>query len=428
MDFIIGIILLISYFLLIRFAAKGGNLMIGFFVMAIIWVFFSIVGGQLTWEAAMLDVFQGGPESWGATAVIVIFGSWFGRILIETEIASSLIKKTVELSGENPLFTTVLLCVVTTLIFTSTFGAGAVVAIGIIVLPILMSLGVPKPLAVTAYLMSVGSGMYVNIVLFKQMQGIFTEYLYDWNYLRFGFTAAGVQTLMVIFMLFFGLRKRKTYNLAAVVSAVPKEKEVPVYALITPVIPVVLAIFFGWQPIPAFIVASLYALAVCGKLPNYKEGTRLITRTFYDGVVDVASLLGFLFILPMFNRASGIAAPFFQAVIGDFVPTSTLVLCIAFAVMIPFGLFRGPLTIFGAGSATVGILQGMGIFPVSLLFPLIYIPTIAMNLSTCPTQSWNLWALNYTKVGAKEFMRTGVAWGWAAGAINVVICYLMFGR
>lgn len=395
--------------------------------MAIVWVFFSIIGGRLTWDDAMLNVFQGGPESWGATAVIVIFGSWFGRILIETEIASSLIKKTVELSGENPLFTTVLLSVVTTLIFTSTFGAGAVVAIGIIVLPILMSLGVPKPLAVTSYLMSVGSGMYVNIVLFKQMQGIFTDYQYDWNYLKFGFSALAVQTLMVILMLIFGLRKKKTYNLAAVAQATPKAKDVPLYALITPVIPVVLAIFFNWQPIPAFIVASLYALAVCGKLPSYKEGTRIITRTFYEGVVDVASLLGFLFILPMFNKASGIAAPFFQAVIGDFVPNSTLILCIAFAVLIPLGLFRGPLTIFGAGSATVGILQAMGIFPVSLLFPLIYIPTIAMNLSTCPTQSWNLWALNYSKVSAKEFMMTGVPWGWIAGAINVAICYMMFG-
>ncbi|MHC5248597.1 gluconate:proton symporter [Enterococcus sp. LJL90] len=426
MDFIIGIILLISYFLLIRFAAKGGNLMVGFFVMAIVWVFFSIIGGQLTWDQAMIEVWQGGPESWGATAVIVIFGSWFGRILIETEIASILIKKTVELSGENPLFTTILLCIVTTLIFTSTFGAGAVVAIGIIVLPILMSLGVPKPLAVTSYLMSVGSGMYVNIVLFKQMQGILTDYAYDWNYLKFGFTALGVQTLMVILMLIFGLRKKKTFNMASSVEDIEDEKDIPIYALITPVIPVLLAIVFGWQPIPAFIVASLYALAVCGKLPNYKEGTRLITRTFYDGVVDVASLLGFLFILPMFNKASGIAAPFFQAVLGDFIPSSALILCIAFASLIPLGLFRGPLTIFGAGSATVGILQAMGIFPVSLLFPLMYIPTIAMNLSTCPTQSWNLWALNYSKVGAKEFMMTGVPWGWLAGAINVMVCYFMF--
>ncbi|MRI85853.1 citrate transporter [Aerococcaceae bacterium WS4759] len=427
MEIVIGIILLISYFWLIKFAATGGNLMIGFFIMAVLWTGLSIIGGQITWDDAMMNILQGGPESWGATAVVVIFGSWFGRILIETEIASTLIKKTVELSGENPLFTTALISIVTTIIFTSTFGAGAVVAIGIIVLPILMSLGVPKPLAVTAYLMSVGSGMYVNIVLFRQMQGIFEGYQYDWNYLQFGFSAMAVQTIIVIAMLVFHLRKKRTYNWAAKAKAAEIKTDVPTYALLAPVIPVALAIGFGWQSIPSFIVASIYALWTCGKLPNYKEGTRTITRTFQEGVIDVSSLLGFLFILPMFNKVSGVAAPFFEAILGGVMPTSSLVLCVAFALLLPLGLFRGPLTIFGAGSATVGILQGMGIFPMSLMFPLIYVPTIAMNLSACPTQSWNLWALNYSKVGAKEFMKTGLPWAWAAGAINTAIVYFLFG-
>ena len=430
MQLIIGIILLISYFWLIRFAAKGGNLMIGFFIMAIIWTGFSIIGGEITWDNAMNNILQGGPESWGATAVVVIFGSWFGRILIETDIASTLIKKTVELSGENPLFTTALLCVVTSLIFTSTFGAGAVVAIGIIVLPIVMALGVPKPLAVASYLMSVGSGMFVNIVLFRQMQGIFEGFEYDWNYLQFGFSAAVIQTLMVVVMLAVGLKRSRVFNMAVNKSEALKglkKKEVPIYALITPVIPVVLAIGFNWQPIPAFIVASLYALIVSGKFPSYAAGTRLITSTFYDGVVDVAPLLGFLFILPMFNRASGVAAPFFQAMIGGVVPTNTLILAIAFIILLPLGLFRGPLTVFGAGSATIGILTAIGTFPVAFLFPLMYIPTIAMNLSACPTQSWNLWALSYSKISAKEFILTGVPWAWAAGAINILIAWFMFG-
>ena len=427
MEIVIGIILLISYFWLIKFAATGGNLMSGVFIMAVLWTGLSIIGGQITWDDAMVNILQGGPESWGATAVVVIFGSWFGRILIETEIASTLIKKTVELSGENPLFTPALISIVTTIIFTSTFGAGAVVAIGIIVLPILMSLGVPKPLAVTAYLMSVGSGMYVNIVLFRQMQGIFEGYQYDWNYLKFGFSAMAVQSLIVILMLIFHLRKKRTYNWAAKAKVAEVKQDVPTYALLAPVIPVALAIGFGWQSIPSFIVASLYALWTCGKLPNYKEGTRTITRTFQEGVIDVSSLLGFLFILPMFNKISGIAAPFFEAILGGVMPSSSLVLCVAFAILLPLGLFRGPLTIFGAGSATVGILQGMGVFPMALMFPLIYVPTIAMNLSACPTQSWNLWALNYSKVGAKEFMKTGVPWAWLAGAINIAIVYFMFG-
>lgn len=36
MEIVIGIILLISYFWLIKFAATGGNLMIGFFIMAVL--------------------------------------------------------------------------------------------------------------------------------------------------------------------------------------------------------------------------------------------------------------------------------------------------------------------------------------------------------------------------------------------------------
>lgn len=198
--------------------------------------------------------------------------------------------------------------------------------------------------------------------------------------------------------------------------------------MITPIIPTTLAILFKWQTIPAFIVGSVFGLAVCGKLPSFGQGSRTISRTFYDGVIDVASLLGFLFILPMFNKISGVAAPFFEAILGGIMPESTLILCIVFAIVAPFGLFRGPLTIFGAGAATVGVLNAIGGFTTPFLFTLMYVPTISMNLSACPTQSWNLWALNYSKVSIKEFMRTGVIWSWVISIINIALVFLLFGR
>lgn len=428
LQIIIGILLLISYFGLIYFAAKGGNLMLGFLIMAIIWVALGMIGGTITWDVAQTKVFQGGPESWGATAVVVIFGSWFGRVLVDTGIAATIIRKTVELGGDKPLITTVLLSIVTGLIFTSTFGAGAVVAIGVIVLPILLSLGVPKPLAVSSYLMSVGSGMYVNLVLFKQMQGIFEGFPYDANYLRFGFVAMGIQLLVIIVMLAVRLKKSAVNHAWAASNPGATAQHVPAIALITPIIPVLLAIVFKWQPIPAFIVAVFYGLLVCGKLTSFKETEKIVTKTFYDGVVDVASLLGFLFILPMFNKVSGLDAPFFQAILGGVMPTSPLFLCILFAVIAPLGLFRGPLTVFGAGSATLAILNAIGSFTPALLFPLIYIPTITMNISACPTQSWNLWALNYSKVSVKEFLKSGVFWAWLICIANTLVVYVMFGR
>lgn len=430
MDFAIGIILLITYFALIYFAARGGNLMVGFLIMGVVWTVLCMIGGQLSWADAQAKIFQAGPESWGATAVNVIFGSWFGRILIETGIAAKLIRSVTELGGDNTLVTSILLSIVSGIIFTSTFGAGAVVAIGVIILPILMSLGIPKPVALTSYLMSVGSGMYLNQVLFSQMQGIFKEMKYDSNYFPFAFTAMGIQLVFIAVMLYYNLRfkkrKRKAWA-AKVKTAELKKDNVPAIAMITPIIPTGLAIAFGWKAIPAFIVGSLFGLAVCGKLPNFTEACRTISRTFYDGVVDVGSLLGFLFILPIFNKISGVAAPFFETVLGGIMPQSTLLLCIVFAVLAPLGLFRGPLTIFGAGAATVGLLQAIGNFSVPFLFTLMYVPTIAMNLSACPTQSWNLWALNYSKVSVKEFMGTGVVFAWIVAAINIALVYFMFG-
>lgn len=428
LNVLIGILLLLTYFGLIAYAAKGGNLMLGFLVMAIVWVALGALGGKISWEVAQTQVFQGGPESWGATAVVVIFGSWFGRVLVETGIAASIIRKTVELGGDKPLITTVLLSIVTGLIFTSTFGAGAVVAIGVIVLPILLSLGVPKPLAVSSYLMSVGSGMYVNLVLFKQMQGIFKGFKYDNNYLKFGFAAMAVQLIVIIVMLAVRLKKSAVNHAwaAQARTASTGSQSAPGIALITPIIPVFLAIVFKWQPIPAFIVAVFYALFVCGKIKSYKDCEKIVTKTFYDGVVDVASLLGFLFILPMFNKVAGLDAGFFQAILGGVMPKSALVLCIAFAIIAPLGLFRGPLTVFGAGSATLGILNALGIYTSTLLFPLIYIPTITMNISCCPTQSWNLWALNYSKVSVKEFLKSGVFWGWVICIINTILVYFMY--
>lgn len=433
MELAIGILLLITYFGLIVYAARGGNLMVGFLIMAVIWIALCMIGGQLTWDDAMVNILQGGPESWGATAVNVVFGSWFGRVLVDTGIAAKLIRSVTELGGDNPIIVTILLSIVTGIIFTSTFGAGAVVAIGIIVLPILMSLGVSKVLAVTTYLMSVGSGMYINTVLFSQMQAIFPEMEYGSSYLNWAFPAMAVQLILVAIMIIFNMRttkkkKRKAWALQVDNGGSSQEdKEIPAIALITPIIPTTLSIAFGWLTIPAFIVGALFGLAITGHFTSYSKATRVISSTFFDGVIDVASLLGFLFILPMFNRISGVAAPFFEPILGGVLPNSTYGLVISFIILAPLGLFRGPLTIFGAGAATVGVINAIGSFATPFLFTLMYVPTIAMNLSACPTQSWNLWALNYSKVSVKDFMRTGMIWAWIISAINLILVYINFG-
>lgn len=432
MEITIGIILLITYFALIYYAARGGNLMIGFFIMATIWGLLSIVGGELDWNGFLNNIMQAGPESWGATAVNVIFGSWFGRILIDTGIAAKLIRSVTELGGDDPLIVTILLSIVSGVIFTATFGAGAVVAIGVIILPILMSLGVSNTLAVSSYVMSVGSGMYLNGVLFSQMQSIFPEMAFDTQYITWGMMAMVVQLAIIGVMIWFNMRgknrkRKKAWAMQNPENTLTEGDGIPAIALITPIIPTTLAILFRWPTIPAFIVGALFGLIITGVLKDFKSAARIIPSTFYDGVLDVASLLGFLFVLPMFNSVSGVAAPFFEPLIGWLIPGTTLGLALFFMIAAPFGLFRGPLTIFGAGAATVGVLNAVGNFSTPILFTFMYVPTIVMNLSTGPTQSWNLWALNYSKVSVKDFITNNFVWAWLIAIVNIILAYMVFG-
>ena len=125
---------------LVYYTVKGGNLILGFLISAIAWV----VIGQVPYSVAMSDVFQKAVDIYGPTAIVIMLGSWFGRVLVETGIAGSIIRRAVELGGDKILITTILASLATTFIFTGTYGVGAVIAIGVIVLPILLSLGVPE--------------------------------------------------------------------------------------------------------------------------------------------------------------------------------------------------------------------------------------------------------------------------------------------
>ena len=450
MEYIIGILLLVSFVGLAVYAVRGGNLMMGMLIMGIIWTALPLIGNafatnpdfvaaypgvtDIGFVDAITKVFQSGPEGWGNVLVNVVFGAWFGRVLLQTGIADTLIRKTVELGGDRPVIICVLLSAVTTAIFSTLFGAGAVVAIGVIILPILMSLGIPKKLAIGSFMMSVGAGMYLNPVLTGQFLAFFLDedgkqmITYD-DPARLTWAAVGlgVQLVMVIAMCVFALRSKKTVH-AWTASAARKSRPgyVPTVALIAPVLPVVLLVVFDIPIILGFTIGSFFALAVCRKLTSFRTACRVMNKDFYDGVVDTAPLVGFLLMIPMFNKAAELCVPYFNALLGNVIPNNTLVICIAFGLLAPLGLFRGPFTLFGCGAATLGILKGIG-FSTPYLYALMVVPSITMNVSICMTQSWIAWGVSYAKVSTREHLKQTLPVAWIICAVMMAVTYIMFG-
>ena len=449
MEYVIGVLLLLTFFGLAYYCIKGHNLMIGFLVITIIWTVLPLLGTLGASDAFIADnavlqfdgfdgliatlngIYQSAPEGWGTTLVNVCWGAWFGRVLMETGIAATLIRKTVELGGDRPVITMALLNIVTSVIFTAMTGAGPVIAIGVIVLPILMSLGIPKPIALFTFMESVAAGIYLNPVNFAQYRAFFitTEEMPDftlgWYTMRWGLWALIIALVLTTLLAAFFLKRAKTSHAWAAQTPQPAEaavKDAPFYTLVLPIVPVVLKIALDFSVIGGFVIAGFLALFICGKMKGgFVASCQLVNKLYYDGVVDTAPLVGFLLTLPMFNQVANLASPYFKAILGSVMPRTELVVCIAFAVLACLGLFRGPLTLVGCGAATLGVLSNVASFSVPFLYCVFAIPTITGNIGSCITQSWVAWGLAYTKVESKDYLKMSIPTTYIISAVLYVL-------
>lgn len=456
MEYVIGIILLLSFFGLAYYCIKGHNLMIGFLMITVIWTVLPLVGTMFASQAfieanpvlqfgegtdtklvfILNKIFQSAPEGWGTTLVNVCWGAWFGRVLMDTGIASTLIRKTVELGGDKPMVTIALLNIVTALIFTAMTGAGPVIAIGVIVLPILISLGVPKAIAMFSFMGSVAAGIYLNPVNFAQYRAFYItpdempEFTLGWYAAHWGYAALIIMLVATTVLAAVYLKKSKTvYSWAAQSrNSSPDQKNAPMYTLILPIVPVVLKIWLDFSVIGGFIIAGFLALFLCGRMKgSFKENCQLVNKLYYDGVVDTAPLVGFLLTLPMFNQVATYASPYFKAILGNVMPKSELAVCVIFAVLLFMGLFRGPMTLVGCGAATLGVLSNVASFSVPFLYAVFAIPTITVNIGSCITQSWVAWGLAYTKVESRDFLKLSIPNSYLTGVIQYIAVFFLLG-
>lgn len=427
-DVIAGSLLLITFLGLIFYCMKGGNLLVGFIGTAILWCLI----GQVPMKIVVTDVFQKSVENYGATIAIIVFGAWFGRILVDTGIAGYIIKKTVELAGDKPLVTALLLSTVCALIFTSAFGVGSVMAIGMIVLPILLSLGIDKKTALGSYLLAVSAGMYLNIAYVSQFFAVFKNVKYDDNYIHFAIYATIVHVIiMLAFITFNYSRNQKNGRARAWAANAAQDNKASglnFSCIIVPFIPIIMVAIFKWQPVPSFLMGIFVGLLLTRNMISYNLAVEKIQKTLYDGIADSGLLIGMLYSVNIFQAAAKQVSPILQHMLGGIIPTTPVLIVAAFCVLAPLALFRGPLMIWGSGIALVSIFQAMGIFSEMFLFALFLIPPVAIVASACPTQSWSMWGLSYAKVEPKQYIQTNLPWAWIILIVVEILAFVMIGN
>jgi hypothetical protein len=339
-----------------------------------------------------------------------------------------MIRTAVELAGDRPIAVAWAVSLMTGLLFTSIYGVGAAISIGVIAIPIMLSLGIPARVAAPAFTMAIGAGNYLNPVEFGIFKSFFKGIEYGPPYFAFYVAGFIVYLLAAFAMSAWNLRGVQVRRASAVSAATITRARVPWIAYVSPAIPVVVIIAFKWPLIPAFMLAIFFALATTQTSRTFKQTVDLFHKAFYDAFPDIATIAalwiicGMLIVAGQLDAVKAVLNPVFSPVI----PHTPFQAALFFALLAPLAIYRGPFSVVGTGAALLAVMLNAGFVSPVFLY-LVWRGPLCLQGSQDPTNSWTLWTIGYTKVSHAEFLKTALPWGWLMVAVNALIAYFMFG-
>ena len=114
MELFTGLLLLLVFLAVVAAIVKGQSPVVMLIILAIAW---SLLAG-INIDDIQNKVLQGGGVQYASSVIIIVFGAWFAQILVQTGIAESVIRSAVELAGDRPIVTAMVITLVTALLFT----------------------------------------------------------------------------------------------------------------------------------------------------------------------------------------------------------------------------------------------------------------------------------------------------------------------
>ena len=388
-------------------------------------------GAAIGWLQTILEA---GSVRMASAITAIVFGSWLGQLLNRTGVTEAIIKKSAELGGDRPLVVALILMVANALLFTTLSGLGSVIMVGSIILPILISVGIPASTAAGIFLMSFNIGLTFNMVNWQGFVSIFSLELADIQ--RFEvYMLVATAIAALIFVLVEFRRNGRKFAFAAPVEAPrhgsssedvrPLKGITGACALITPIIPIILVLALKLPIIPAFMAGIVWIMIFTAK--NFARAMNMLMKTCYDGITAAAPAMILFIALGMLLLA--VTNPMVKAILNPFllavVPAQRIGFIIFFALLAPLSLYRGPLNLFGLGSGIAALVIGLGTLnPLAVMGAFLS----AERIQGCgdPTNTQNVWTANFTSVDVNSITKSLLPYLWSVAAIGVVITGIVF--
>ncbi|MBK3558888.1 TRAP transporter large permease subunit [Streptomyces sp. MBT56] len=376
-----------------------------------------VAGAPLTGENSVLDtVLQEGAPALAATMVAILLGSWLGKLLDETGIAGTLVRKIVEFGGDRPVVVALGVLAVSTLVGTVTGSAPAAMLAGIIGIPAMIAVGIPKVTAAGTILMGIAAGMPFELPIwqfFSTALELPIPTVRGFMLKLFPFALAAAVLFVLVETRRRGVEHAWSLKSASAKPVSRREQlgDAPWYALLTPVVPLVLALGFEVAILPSMLAGVLYALLTTTRP---REMNKRLLRTLY-GAFEVAAAPMVLFIaigiLLAAVKLPG-AVESLEPLVKAVSPQNPVLFVLVFTLLVPLCLYRGPLNVFGLGAGIAGVLIAAGIYPAVAVLGLATSYNQVFGVSD-PTSTQTVWSAQYAGVTPQQVMLRTLPYVWA---------------
>lgn len=417
---------------------------------------------QLPLVVYLNTILLAGSMKLGSAMAVVIFGAMFARVIMKTGVSGTIIKKAAELAGDKPLPLALVLTAATAFVFLGMSGLGAVIMVGSITIPIMISAGISPLVACVLLLFGLQTGLLANAANYGTYIGIFggevtasyylpalcisaavTVVFIVRNVKQPGGSASGPGLLALSGALLKGLLalpvnvivsllpQRRPQRKSRFQGLVKKRDRVPAAALLAPALPLVTVFackglfVFGKaengmvDPVAAsvlgFILASAYAIV----LTRPSQLISIFSGSLVESIKDIAGVLflfmgiGMLVAVVMNPAVAAVLNPLLAAII----PSGRWAVLLFFAVLAPTALYRGPLNMFGMGAGIAALIVSLNLLP-PMVVAGIFLGVQYIQAASDPTNSHNTWIGGFAKVDTAAILKKSLPYTW-------VMCILM---
>ena len=362
-----------------------------------------------------------GSTALAGAYVTVIFGAWLARVTLDTGIARALVNLAAEYGGESPFWLALVLCAVVALLFTSLTGLGAIIMVGSIALPIMMTTGVPRTVAATLFLMSFALGFIFNVANWKFYTTLFGVEPQQLG--TYALLLATIDAVALIVYAVWAFRRERAYATWAVRAARDERPGVPAIALITPVLPIILYFVLCLDAIIAFSLSAAFGALVT----RPKKLVPTIVAAAIRGLEDVAPAVLLFIGIGMLLAATKTPqfAQALQPIAAAGWASNPIAFIVLFGLLSPLTLYRGPLNPFGVGIAIFTVLLASHALPPVILVAAVMAVVQVQNVCD-PTNTANVWVANFTGVPIDTITKRTLPFQVAVATLATILVVTMW--